>query len=277
MKNAKLTNTLAGLGLLLLLSATGALAQGWQVSPARQEIMILPGETKTFAVRVERDPSNAKEPVRFTATPRDWDLSRAGEVLEGAVNSLPDSAGGWMTFTPAVFNLEQGAFAWVRVSFSVPKETAPGVYRAALFFEEHSAVPQPAEGMRRMVLRYRLSSLIYVVVPKVQKMLEVKDVTVTGSADAGLTLRAVFDNQGTMYVRPQHWAEISDADGKLLLKLEAKPTMPVLPRHQLEVSLEIPKGSLPAASTYNIRYFVDADKELPIKATSVSLVAQAPK
>lgn len=257
-----------------LLAPATVLPQGWQVSPARHEVLVRPGESQTFAIRVERDPSPMKGPVRFTGTPRDWDLNRAGETMEAAANTMPDSANAWMTFTPAVFDLQAQAYNWVRVTISVPRETTPGVYRAALFFEEHSAVPQAAEGMRRMVLRYRLSSLIYVVVPKVEKKLEVQNVEVSGSADEGLTLKAVLDNVGTMHLRPQHWVEVSDSTGKVLFKLEPKSTMPVLGKHQLEVSLVIPKGQLPPSTSYSVRYFVDADKELPIKATSVALVAQ---
>lgn len=264
----------ASLLLAALALAGGAQAQGWQVSPARQELVVLPGEAKTFAIRVERDASSVKVPVRFTATPRDWDLSRTGETLEASAGTTPESANNWMTFTPAAFNLDPGAFTWVRVTLAVPKETAAGVYRAALFFEEHSAVPQAAEGTRRMVLRYRLSTLIYVIVPKVQKSLEVRDVALSGSAEQGLTLKAVLENSGTTHVRPQHWVEVSDAEGKVLAKLDPKPTMPVLARHQLEVSLVVPKDLLKASASYNVRYFVDADKELPIKATSVALVAQ---
>lgn len=258
---------------LCLLTPVAAMAQGWQVSPARQEVTMRPGDSQTFAIRVERS-TGGSGAVRFTSTPRDWDLSRAGETVEAAAGSLPASASGWMTFTPAVFELKQEEYAWVRVTISVPKDAVPGVFRTALFFEEHSVVPQAAEGTRRMVLRYRLSTLIYVVVPKIEKRLEVHSVVVSGSPEEGLSLQAVLENSGTIHLRPQHWVEVADENGKVLVKLDPQPTMPVLPQHQLEVAIRIPKDSLPRAASYTVRYFVDADKELPIKATSVNLVKQ---
>lgn len=249
-------------------------AQGWQVSPVRHELTIPPGQSQTFAIRVEREAGNAAEPVRFTATPRDWDLTRAGESVEANAGTLPESATGWMSFTPAVFNLKAGEYAWIRVTISVPKEAAAGVYRAGLFFEEHSAVPQSDAATRRMVLRYRLSTLIYVIVPRVEKSLEVHDLLATDSAAEGLRFTAVLENTGTVHLRPQHWIEVFDPHGKQLLKLEPVPTMVVLPKRQLAVAIQVPKEKLPASSSYTVKYFVDGDRELPLKATTVSLIPQ---
>lgn len=249
-------------------------AQGWQVSPARQEITIGPGQSRTFAIRVERESVGGIGEVRFTATPRDWDLSRSGEVQEAAAATTPNSANGWMTFTPAVFNLQADGYALVRVTLSVPAETAPGVYRAALFFEEHSIVPPASQDTRRMVLRYRLSTLMYIIVPKIEKKLDVQDVLVSGSGAEGLTLTAVLNNTGTVHLRPKHWVEIADASGNVFAKLEPRPTMPVLPSHQLEVSVQVPKDLLRPSPSYTVRYFVDADRELPLKASSVNVISQ---
>ncbi len=256
------------------LVASSALAQGWQVSPARHEITLGPGQSQTFAIRVEREAGDSKEAVRFTATPRDWDLTRGGETVEAAAGTLAESATNWITFTPAVFPLKAGEYAWIRVTVSVPKETAAGVYRGALFFEEHSAVPQASETTRRMVLRYRLSTLIYVIVPKVEKKLDVHNLQVTGSAEEGLNFTAVLENSGSVHLRPQHWIEVTDSAGKVLVKFDPAPTMVVLPRHQLEVALRVPKERMQPASSYTVKYFVDAGRDLPLKATTVSLVSQ---
>ena len=122
-----------------------------------------------------------------------------------------------------------------------------------------------------MVLRYRLSTLIYVIVPKTAKKLDVEDVLVSGSGAEGLNLTAVLNNTGTMHLRPKHWVEVADASGNVFAKLEPRPTMPVLPGHQLEVSVQVPKDQLRPSASYTVRYFVDADRELPLKASSVSL------
>jgi hypothetical protein len=260
---------------LTLTLAAASSAQGWLVSPSRQELNLHPGDSRTFAVRVERESGKGPaEAVRFTATPSDWDISRSGDVELGNAGSLPHSANAWMTYTPATFPLNADGYNHVRVTISVPRGTAPGVYRAGLFFEEHSAVPEAASGTRRMVLRYRLSTLIYVVVGGTHKAIEVEDVAVSGSREEGLALTAVLDNTGTMHLRPEHWMEITDGEGKVLFKSERLPTMVLLPQHQLDVRLSVPRDKLPAASGYNVRYIVDADKELPLKASTVSVVSK---
>ncbi len=260
---------------LTLALAGASFAQGWLVSPSRQELSINPGESRTFAVRVERESGKGPaEAVRFTATPSDWDISRAGEVELGNAGSLPNSANAWMTFTPATFPLNAEGFHNVRVTVSVPRGTAPGVYRAGLFFEEHSAVPGATAGSRRMVLRYRLSTLIYVVVGGTHKAIDVQDVAVSSLPQGGLAVTAVLDNPGSRHLRPEHWLEITDADGKVLVKTDRIPTMVLLPGRQLDTRLTVPREKLPAASSYNVRYVVDADKELPLKAATVSVVSK---
>ncbi len=258
---------------ILLLAATADLqAQGWVVSPSREELVVRPGETKTIVVRVERDaaPGEQAVPVRFTATPGDWDISRQGEVMLLPSESTPESANGWINFTPASFTLNPGAVASVRVSVTVPKETAAGLYRGGLFFEEHSVVPPAAAGAKRMVLRYRLSSLLYVQVPTLTRQFEIRSVEVKGDAEKGWLVFAVLENKGTQHLRPQHWVEVKDAAGAVVFKTEPKPTMPLLPAHQLEVALAFPKGFSPSPGL-QVRYLVDAGKDLPLQATTLTL------
>jgi hypothetical protein len=135
--------------------APGAIAQGWQVSPARQEIRVAPGESRTFPVRIEREvrPDAPDEAVRFTIAPGDWDIGREGEMLLYPPQTMADSACDWATFSPTEFTLQPGAAADVRVTVTVPEGTAPGLHRLGLFFEEHSPVPPAGPETRRLVIR----------------------------------------------------------------------------------------------------------------------------
>lgn len=262
-------------GPLLLLVAQLGWAQGWLVAPARQELLVSRGESRTFVVRLEREAVRGvpREPVRFTVAPGDWDISRSGEVILAPAQSLPASANAWMMFSPAECTLPPGGSQQVRVTISVPREMPPGVYRAGLFFEEHSTLP-PQQGVpRRVVIRYRMSTLIYVVVPPLEKKITVRDVEVKGSAEAGLVIRAVLENRGTVHLRPQHWAEVRDGEGKLLVRTDPLPTMVVLPGRELEVELPLPRD-LPRAPSYQIRYLVDAGRDLPLQSTTVSMVGR---
>lgn len=262
-------------GPLLLLAVQMSWAQGWLATPARHEMLVPPGKSSTFVVRLEREAIRgvAPEPVRFTVAPGDWDISRSGEVILAPPQSLPESANAWMIFSPAEFTLPPGGVQQVRVTISVPQEMPPGVYRAGLFFEEHSPLP-PQQGVpRRVVIRYRMSTLIYVMVPPLQKKIAVHDVEVKGSTEGGLSVRAVLQNLGTVHLRPQHWVELRDGEGKLLLRTDSLPTMVVLPGRELEVELHLPK-ELPRVSSYQIRYLVDAGRDLPLQSTTLSVVGR---
>lgn len=261
---------IAGLALLV---AQLSWAQGWLVTPARHEMLVRPGETSTYVVRLEREAVRGTPPgsVRFSGTPGDWDISRTGEVILGPAQSMPLSACGWLAFSPASFTLPPAGLQQIRVSVSVPPETPPGVYRAGLFFEEHSVVPPRQGAGGQMVIRYRLSSLIYVMVPKLERKFALHDIEVRPAPDGGWSVRAVFDNPGTLHLRPEHWVEVRDPNGQLLLRTDPLPTMVVLPGHQLEVELAVRKP-LPPAERYEFRYLVDAARELPLQARTLSWI-----
>jgi len=186
-----------------------------------------------------------------------------------APSSLPDSACGWTTFSPTDFTLEPGATGQVRVSVSVPAEVPAGEYRLGLFFEEHSVVPPQVGTTRRLVLRYRLSTLVYVMVPRLERKLLVREVEAT-DVSGTLSLHAVLENAGSMHLRPETWVEVLDAEGRLLLRTEPHPTMVLLPGRSLDVETDLTEPP-PPARPVRIRYLVDVGRDLPLQATSLSI------
>ncbi len=270
-------------GLLLAVSAAhlaaapaetspGAAPQGWEVSPTRQEIEVGPGETKTFAVKIERDPGPISDQtrIRFTLSPGDWDISRDGAVQLFPPQTLPDSACTWATFSPAEFSLPPGAAAFVRISVSVPEKTPPGLRRFGVFFEEHSIVPPQRNGARRLVMRYRLSTLVYVTVPEVTRAFALGDVRMERQPQGDIAVHALLRNPGTAHLRPSQWVEVRDAQGRTLAATNPAPTMVLLPGRELEVNMTVPAGALPPASLA-VRYLVDAGAGLPLQSATVTL------
>jgi hypothetical protein len=252
--------------------APGVLAQGWQVSPARQEIRVAPGESRTFPVRIEREaqPDAPEEAIRFTIAPGDWDIGRGGEMLLYPPQTVADSACDWVTFSPTEFTLKPGTAADVRVTISVPSGTAPGLHRLGLFFEEHSPVPPAGPQSRRLVIRYRLSTLIYVVVPEPERQFTLGAVNVERDAAGDVLVRAVLKNPGALHLRPTHWLEVRDAAGKTLLRTEATPTMVLLPGRELAVALRAPSGDRPSEPV-QVRYVVDPGDNLALQAATARL------
>lgn len=257
---------------LLACWAPGAAAQGWQVSPARQEIRVAPGESRTFPVRVERDalPGAPDQAVRFTIAPGDWDIGRQGEMLLYPPQTTADSACDWATFSPTGFTLLPGAAADVRVTVSVPPGTPPGLRRLGLFFEEHSPVPPAGPQTRRLVMRYRLSTLVYVVVPEPERQFALGEVDVARAERGEVVVHAVLRNPGALHLRPTHWVEVRDAAGRTMLRTEATPTMVLLPGRELEVELRAPAGDRPAEPV-QIRYVVDPGDNLALQAATARL------
>jgi len=257
---------------LLATAASPSLSQGWQVSPARQEIRVAAGESRTFPVRVEREAQLGApdDEIRFTIAPGDWDIGRQGEMLLYPPQTMADSACEWATFSPTEFRLKPGAAADMRVTISVPPGTQPGLHRLGLFFEEHSPVPPAGPETRRLVIRYRLSTLVYVVVPEPEPRFALGAVDVETEATGNVLVHAVLRNPGALHLRPMHWIEVRDAAGKTLLRTEATPTMVLLPGRELEVALRAPAGERPG-EPLQIRYVVDPGENLALQAATARL------
>lgn len=265
---------LAPVAAFLAAALTDAAAQGWVVSPAREEVSIAAGQTRTMVVRVQRDDpaGSGGSPVRFTVVPGDWDLTRRGSVIYAPAGSLPDSACAWAMFSPAEFTLEPGGAAHVRVSVTVPESTPAGLYRMALFYEEHSAVPPARADEKRVVFRYRLSTFVYVIVPDAAGRLDLAEVSASGDEDR--VVRAVLRNLGNLHLRPTHWVEVRDAAGDTIATSDRSPAPVVLPGREVDVQVPIPAvpdGSRPAT----IRYLVDPGAPQPLRAMTLPFEGDA--
>src|SRR5438309_5523939 len=112
---------------------------GISLAPARIEMEMRPGTEATVVVDLDYHAAGENtQPVRIVATLNDWTLNRNGEVEFQKANTLPNSASGWLIYSPAETTVTPGNVHSIRVTISVPKDATPGDHLSALIVEQRA-------------------------------------------------------------------------------------------------------------------------------------------
>jgi hypothetical protein len=126
------------------------------VQPARYEIEVAPGETKTVPITIRNVGTSATHVV---ATMADYVLSPEGKASFPSPGTNRYSAGKWAAVNPREFDLEPDAFTQARFTVTVP----PGVhgeFSTLIFF-----TTRPPRRPGAFGLTERVAARIYVVTP----------------------------------------------------------------------------------------------------------------
>lgn len=239
-------------------SETGAQVDGGiGISAARIETVIPAGGEKTVGMVVDytRDFPEAKLPTaRLVARLEDWTIKPDGDLKFAPASTLERSAAAWVTYGPAEFNLVADARQVVRFTISVPKNTAPGDYLVACYFEGRDTPPPPTDGSRQLYVKFRYYTMIYVMVPGLTtggelQALEAKNV------DGALFVIPKLANTGNSRLRPKHSVEIRDAGDKTVFNSAASAAMVVLGNRSWQMPYPL-TADLPAGD-YKLIYNVD--------------------
>jgi len=93
------------------------MGQGLEVSPIRLDFSLEPGSNQTQTLTV-RNTSNKR--AIYTLTASDWDMTESGEVVSQPAGTNKHSCAGWLTFTPALVELNANESRDVTVTINVP-------------------------------------------------------------------------------------------------------------------------------------------------------------
>src|SRR5207247_5515108 len=75
---------------------------------------------------------------------------------------LPNSASGWLIYSPAETTVTPGNVHSIRVTISVPKDATPGDHLSALIVEQRPDTIKLIQNRRQMVVRYRMAAVFYI-------------------------------------------------------------------------------------------------------------------
>jgi hypothetical protein len=161
------------------------------VQPARYEIEVEPGASKTVPITIRNTGSAATHVVAATA---DYLLNEDGKASFPASGTSRYSSGRWTQVNPREFDLEPGAFVQLRCTISVPSGVH-GEYDTLIFF-----TTRPPRKPGTFGLTERVAAHFYVVTPDGGNPGgEVTDVSTVPFA-AGRRYAIAFKNTGDMHV-----------------------------------------------------------------------------
>jgi len=247
---------------------------GISLAPARIEMDMRPGTEATVVVDLDYHAAGENsQPVRIVASLNDWTLNRNGEVEFQKANTLPNSASGWLIYSPAETTVTPGNVHSIRVTISVPKDATPGDHLSALIVEQRPDTIKLIQNRRQMVVRYRMAAVFYIKVGQLTRRGSLENLHAEATADS-VRLIPTLKNQGNSAIRPVASAQITDVSGQIVAQCAEKESLPVLAGSELAKPLTIEKALAPGI--YNIKYRVDfQDGSRPTEGVTDLVVGNA--
>jgi len=241
---------LALLGWLYLAGSSPVGAVSLTVSPVRVEHNVPAGGSITDAISILNDDTS---PAHIRVRIEDWSLTPDGAIVFAKPGSLPHSAAPWIRVSPREFSLGPGQSQQVRYSLTVPKDAAPGGYRAAIIFSTF-APPAPGEG-RRVALEGRIATILYQTVGRPLPSGEIIGLSFRQGPEGRPEFTVSFQNTGKVHIRTRGEILIRDKAGKERAKL-ALPDLPILPQSRRDFQVEgeerLPPGEYTAELVMDI-------------------------
>jgi len=245
-KNKRISGTGAGivlgLGLILSAASVSSAQVNFGISPIRAEHAIKPGESRTdvFLLR-----NNSPGPIRIKVYTENWILSAEG--TPSFIGSRPTTYSGkdWIIVNPTDFRLMPDEIKSVRYTVTVPPDTPPGGYHAAISFE---TVPDTA-GLKagaKMLFSGKIAAAVYILAgdPAIEgDLFDLK----LGVKDNAPAVELGLSNTGKRHFRVKGTVRLYDASGEKTFDLTV-PDEVVLPESRRSVFCAFPRP--PEPGTY---------------------------
>jgi P pilus assembly chaperone PapD len=224
-----------------------------EMTPARLELKADPGKTLRAAIKFR---TRGRGTQKVEITKGHFGLDDEGVPLFDTPRDGAQSAAAWITLNQTSFAINPRQERILRLEVTVPPQTPPGGYRAALYVMPPPGDTKTKEGGATVFLQGRLALLIYVTVggakPDGQiKAWEWRRIP-PGKEDS---LAFQVTNQGKAHLRLAGVVQVVDAQGQ---KYDAiVPGLPVLPGQSQWVPLDFPEKAPPPGSAVTIDGSVD--------------------
>ncbi len=209
----------------ILTTATAAAQSAVAIDTPTKLYRAKPGAVLNYTLQVY-NPS--PDPVRVRVSVGDWTLKPDGQPVFLEPGSLPQSAAGWVTFTPSTFELKGKERREVRYTLRVPEDAEPGSHWTALFLLAEN--PAPAPGKKLAAFRIRVAHTIYVNVPPLAHGGAILGLSATPPEDPAkpVVVAVQYANTGNAAHAVTGRIEVRNARGETVGRLEVDRTV-VLP------------------------------------------------
>ena len=241
---------------LLAAAAPAAYAQvSVEVAPLRVELKAKPSGATTQAITVS---NTGKEPLRVRATLSNWYLSMDGSPQFSDEGGTKYSASDWVRIAPPEQVVDAGKDGIVRFTVAIPANAEPAGYHTSVLFEFAPASSDVAARGRSVMVRSRVSTVIYVTVGDPPSAVELTDLKTRRTPNQPDQIVAVLKNTGHSNVRTRGTLALYDKAGGKVSEGPV-PEVPVLPESEREVAITAfdPKKTPLPSGDYRVEIKID--------------------
>jgi hypothetical protein len=218
--------------LWVAVSIVSAQALTIAISPARQELVVEPGQGATALVTVMNDADMEQE---ISVEVEDWYIDDKGEIFFVPSASLETSASPWIIPQETLFTLAPKTETEFRVNVDVPTDAAlAGTYHSVVFFRVNT--PAPENGNVTLGVGARVGLILYVTVAGTEQV----NVNLLDFYQEENELVMVMNNEGNTTVRLSGGIELRNEEGETAYTL-AVPDVPLLRESEREVRVPLPE------------------------------------
>lgn len=168
------------------------LGMGLNVSPAKLELSMKPGETYNLPVTIQNG-SGASTHVQASMV--DFGVLPNGQYQFDKVGRRPYSLLRWASINPREFDIASNSTQQVRVSLNVPQAPLSGEYAGIVFFQT-----RPERQQHAVAFSVRVASKIYLTITGTTKIDGAVAKMSAAPTSSGENYRVLFRNTGNTHV-----------------------------------------------------------------------------
>ncbi len=248
---------------------TTVFAQGLEISPVRLDFSLEPGANQAQVITVR---NTANKRTTYTLSAADWYLDELGNLVRVEEKSFGRSCKEWMSFNPALVELDANESQQVTVSMNVPAGQAATKW--AIVYVSQQKEQQAPQADRDLAMGIEVNQALGIFITQspasnnkaAAKLTEFKEVTPNGSPERVFHVRT--ENVGDKIIDCNMYMVVSDLKNASERKLEPI-TFKVLPESsrigELSLPADIGKGS------YLIAAILDYGPNYPLEGVQMQL------
>ncbi|MEO0897776.1 MAG: Fn3-like domain-containing protein [Bacteroidota bacterium] len=254
---------------IALCGFTTLFAQGLEISPVRLDFALEPGSNQAQTVTVK---NTSNKPSIYTLTAADWSLDEQGNLIRQEAGQNPNSCSEWLTFTPALVELEANGSADVTVTINVPAGQAATKWSLAyITLQKEQEAPQADKDL---AMGIEVSQAVGVFVTQSPRSNDNAAAALTEFKEDGTTEEGArkfvvkTENKGEKILDCNMYMVISNLETAEETKLDPI-TFRILPEGVRAGELALPKDL--AAGSYMVAAILDYGPNYPMSGKQIQI------
>lgn len=254
---------------VLILASTGVFAQGLEVSPVRLDFSLEPGNKQTQTVTVR---NTTNKPAIYTLSTADWSLDEKGNLIRQDKGANPNSCSEWISFSPALVELDANGSAEVTVTLNVPAGQAATKWSIAyITLQKEQEAPQADKDLAMGIEVSQSIGVFVTQSPRSNdnasaKLTEFKEEGSSSEGDRRFTV--VTKNTGEKILDCNMYMVISNLQTAEETKLDPI-TFRILPEGVRKGELTLPKGL--SKGSYLVAAILDYGPNYPMEGAQLQV------